>query len=257
MCIKVQSPTLKSVAANDGNDISVGEDENDKTSDDQKCEKDAVKIKLTEGPSQNNRKICKYYIYKKCKHGAKGKDCLFEHPQKCFKYMRNGSKNRGGCTKGKDCDYYHPTLCRNSAKTGVCRRQGCRFHHIKGTKFLNDQSDKENSTRDPSVRFSKPPAGNKPPAGIKRSSPKSNNTENVWITQRGQQNIRNMTGVCNQGEVSDSQKSFGNQQQDHNSNFLELRKQIQQMQSQIDQMLRMNSAQAAVTGPCRCLTRWN
>ena len=30
---------------------------------------------------KQEKKLCKYYVYRKCKHGAKGNDCPHDHPQ--------------------------------------------------------------------------------------------------------------------------------------------------------------------------------
>ena len=73
------------------------------------------------------KKVCKHYIYKKCRHGLKGSGCPFDHPTKCFKYMRNGSNARRGCSEGKNCKYFHPPLCRTSVRNGVCAREDRRL----------------------------------------------------------------------------------------------------------------------------------
>ena len=76
------------------------------------------------------RGICRYYKSGSCKFGAKGENCKFEHPKKCFKFIKFGREERRGCG-GAGCDYYHPPLC-NWAESGrECRRQNCKYFHRK------------------------------------------------------------------------------------------------------------------------------
>ena len=91
MCLKLQVPTLKPVALSDDAEAVNEKDE----AADGKGENAKSCVKKPEDPSKT-KDLCKYFIRKKCKHGAKGIGCSFAHPQKCFKFLRHGTKARGG-----------------------------------------------------------------------------------------------------------------------------------------------------------------
>ena len=44
----------------------------------------------------SNKTVCRYFLRQECRHGVSGKDCKFDHPKLCYKFIRNGSKH-GGC----------------------------------------------------------------------------------------------------------------------------------------------------------------
>ena len=75
----------------------------------------------TNNSNSKSKAICRYFLRRKCKYGVVGKDCKFEHPKLCYKYIRNGSKH-GGCKK-IDCQYYHPKLCINSIRDRACLKK--------------------------------------------------------------------------------------------------------------------------------------
>ena len=84
---------------------------------------------------QTSPKInCKFYMRKQCKHGRKGRDCKFYHPDLCSKFTLRADKS-GGCKKGENCSKTHPKLCWMSVEQKKCTRQNCKFYHIRGTKF--------------------------------------------------------------------------------------------------------------------------
>ena len=76
--------------------------------------------------------ICRYFLRREFKHGAKGKECNFDHPPLCNKFVRNGTKY-GGCKKS-NCKYFHPRLCQTALKTRVCTKSACSLFHVIGTK---------------------------------------------------------------------------------------------------------------------------
>ena len=82
-----------------------------------------------------NKPICIHYRRGNCKHGQAGKECAFQHPPKCRRYMAFGDADkRRGCTRGSTCKFYHPKLCKNSVEHKECLTAECRFVHLKGTK---------------------------------------------------------------------------------------------------------------------------
>ena len=43
------------------------------------------------------QKICVHYRSNRCRHGMKGKECSFLHPERCKKLMQHGTKQPDGC----------------------------------------------------------------------------------------------------------------------------------------------------------------
>ena len=93
------------------------------------------KSDTTTDPSSTkvSKKICPYYKKNKCRYGAKGTGCPFNHPARCQKLLRYGSVLPKGCNKGKQCQLFHPKLCPTSIAKRECFVHGCHFCHIKGT----------------------------------------------------------------------------------------------------------------------------
>ena len=186
---------------------------------------------------ESGKKLCKHYVQKKCRHGAKGVGCSFSHPQKCFKFMRNGSYARGGCTKGKNCQYYHPPLCRGAVRTGICSAVDCNYHHIKGTKF--------------SEEFSSVPANAKPSQNSR--NPVSEEPNQAHFEPRTKIKVLQRPSFANVAATRASRPEEAAELQGNSSpNFLEVKHQIQQMQIQIDRILKMNLNQTTETKICRC-----
>ena len=168
-------------------------------------------------PPQKNRAFCKYFKTKSCKHGAKGNDCAFSHPQKCLKFLKFGENSARGCKKGSKCDRYHPKLCFASLNQGWCDRENCYFHHLKGTKrsppaWRTEQQD-----------FHSSPVNSFSPERTQNHQRKNVSNTRPWgttLTNRPQE-----TAIINREESQDQ------------PNFLEILHQIQQMQAQTVKIL--------------------
>lgn len=76
---------------------------------------------------------CRFFKKGTCRHGAKGEECKFTHPELCKKFTQHGTRQPRGCNKGSHCKYLHPQMCMNSLRKGICLSQSCRYRHIKGT----------------------------------------------------------------------------------------------------------------------------
>ena len=79
-------------------------------------------------------KICVHYRKNQCRHGMKGKDCAFLHPDRCKKLLQHGTRQPNGCNLGRKCTSYHPKMCPSSVTKKVCYDDKCQFTHVKGTK---------------------------------------------------------------------------------------------------------------------------
>ena len=212
-------------------------------------------IDLTDTKPQE-KKLCKYYIYKNCKYGDKGKNCPYNHPKKCFRFMQNGNKSSRGCIKGKECKFFHPPICRSSMRIGMCLKKECRYHHIKGTRFSNEHNFET------SVNFGKTDPGNssRQHANLNnfKISPSLNEDTSALPDQpsyaskvsasRGVQFGRERTQA---GLEKDGLQRYDDAQ----LNFQELRHQIQQMQVQIQKLFLLGSPQQAAINQCRCQTK--
>ena len=195
--------------------------------------------------NQNKKILCKHYVWKKCRHGSKGIGCSFDHPKKCFKFLKNGSVAKHGCNKGKNCQYFHPPLCRTSVKNGVCANTDCHFHHLKGTKFT-DGIETEVTQRGRKGVSSHQKSRTLPQ--MKSRAP-SAMTPPIHILQRP-----SYANVVAPDDTGLQRALHQNEQNASNSqNFLELNWQIQQIvKAQIEKMLKMNSSQLTETKSCRC-----
>ena len=191
-----------------------------------------VRNEVSAAKEDGKSKLCKYYAQRKCRHGPKGKGCSFAHPQKCFRFMRSGSHKKRGCDHGKDCEYYHPPLCKTSIKSGICSKQECNFHHIKGTKFVSNSVTEENAYVS------------------NRSEKKVSSEVPIRILQRP--SYADVAGSNRLSNDNPSSESAFLQRENGNANFLQLNHQIQQMQLQIEKILKMNLTQLTETKVCRC-----
>ena len=91
------------------------------------------RVVATEETKRDETPVCKFFLYKKCKHGMKGNKCKYSHPPLCKKLMKYGRSEKG-CSKGKLCkEGFHPKMCRHSLNSGVCPFENCRFYHVSGT----------------------------------------------------------------------------------------------------------------------------
>ena len=62
------------------------------------------------GDSPSNKpktKLCVHYKRNQCRHGLKGKECAFSHPERCKKLLQFGTKS-GGCNLGKKMPLFSP-----------------------------------------------------------------------------------------------------------------------------------------------------
>ena len=243
------TPILASQAQTDEGSISTKPDET--------CLRDDVEAKnpledQTKGESmknqlekrQNKSVLCKYYARKNCKHGPKGVGCSFDHPKKCFKYTRHGPNKKHGCTKGKDCQYYHPPLCNNSVKSGICRRKDCHFHHLKGTKFA-DGLDVEISTNN---SHKGDPQQRRMASAQIETKPASNERTPIQVLQRPSYAKILTSDRADRRDDVRLEEQFENNSQ----NFLELSCQIQKIQAQIQEIMKLNQNRVAGTKTCRC-----
>ena len=146
--------------------------------------------------------------------------------------MRSGSHKKRGCDHGKDCEYYHPPLCKTSIKSGICSKQECNFHHIKGTKFVSNSVTEENAYVS------------------NRSEKKVSSEVPIRILQRP--SYADVAGSNRPSNFNPSSESASLQRENGNANFLHLNHQIQQMQLQIEKILKMNLTQLTETKVCRC-----
>ena len=179
----------------------------------------------------SKKKLCKYYVYRTCKHGQKGEGCSYNHPKKCLKFVNYGNKSNRGCKKGDKCAFFHPPLCWSSVDRGVCSRENCKFTHIIGTKFsqtmpIRNDHDRHIDTPARNERRIETPYASAVRSSLSRDSALRPAPEPVGV-HRSQSNVENR-------------------------NFLELRDQIQVMQSQIQQLLSMRVQSPLVTRDCSC-----
>jgi len=113
-------------------------------------DKKSDKTTLEKTPNNNTRqedkisdkphkRICKFYLQNKCKHGKSGKDCSFEHPIRC----RNLRTARG-CKKGDACKFWHPKTCKYGHNCKI--KKTCKLVHPNGPTKNFRQAPKTNTT---------------------------------------------------------------------------------------------------------------
>ena len=125
--------------------LSQSTDESQSQTIDDKSDSDQLFPTHNTTESVKSQTICKFFQSGKCKHGMKGKECKFTHPNTCSKYTQYGTRQPRGCNLGKKCSDFHPTMCINSLRKGECFSQSCKFNHIKGTKRHPPQNQTQNS----------------------------------------------------------------------------------------------------------------
>ena len=196
---------------------------------------------------EDKKEVCRYYVMRRCKHGAKGKDCSYDHPKKCFRFLRNGTSNRGGCNKGKACEFFHPPLCRASIKSRRCSKEDCRLHHLKGTKIgtILDTEEGDGEKEGPRIKQKKLASINQDQRQTSAAiAPK------VRILQRP--NFADVVAP-NRDRAYEAPCSSEHHTANGGQNFMEANHQIQQMiQVQIEKMLKMNLAKLTGMTTCRC-----
>ena len=99
--------------------------------------------------SKLKTKICMHYRNNNCKHGLKGKDCPYLHPERCQKLLQNGTKSPDGCSRGKKCPHFHPKMCPSSISKRICLDDKCTLTHVKGTKRKLKQAITSKSSEGP------------------------------------------------------------------------------------------------------------
>ena len=85
------------------------------------------------GRTPKNDITCKFFAKGSCKHGAKGENCEYKHPEVCQKFIQFGTRQPRGCNLAKACSRFHPRMCINSLRSSKCLDQQCRLRHTKGT----------------------------------------------------------------------------------------------------------------------------
>ena len=190
----------------------------------------SMRIEETVSGARNLKKLCKYYVSRKCKHGVKGVGCSYDHPKKCLKFVSYGDKSSRGCKKGKKCSFYHPPLCYNAMNEGYCSRESCKYHHVKGTRFGWDEIQ-----RDPHIN------NNNNDVCVNNGNNAEMPPRQFISDRRTQDSYAQRVGIRNHGKVSGMASTQSPTQASGNDNtsqcFLEIMKQIQEMQLQIQTML--------------------
>ena len=92
---------------------------------------------------EEGRRVCKYYKMGNCKFGQKGDECKFDHPRKCYKFMRFGVAEGRGC-KNKKCIYFHPPLCRATEEGRLCKSVNCKYFHRRDAKVKQRKLESAN-----------------------------------------------------------------------------------------------------------------
>ena len=82
--------------------------------------------------------VCKFFAKGICKHGISGKNCKYDHPTMCKKFINHGKSKEGCKLDKKKCKFFHPTLCRLSLSGKHCDRKKCTSgYHLKGDAHRN------------------------------------------------------------------------------------------------------------------------
>ena len=198
-----------------------------------------IKTSTSEGIVNDNtksekadKKLCKHYVYKSCKYGAKGDGCQFAHPKKCFKFTREGTHKKRGCTEGKNCKFFHPPLCRSALRNGTCDKHECGFHHIKGTKFISHEDELVNPIPTGTYKSVAMPQPAYKERMANKNTAKRRSYANVVSSgspQQGTYMVPNKVEPAVECQASNAQTLV---------NFLELRDQIQQMELRMETMMK-------------------
>ena len=116
-----------------------------------------------------------HYRKNQCRHGMKGTNCLFLHPERCKKLILHGTKQPEGCNLGKKCSHFHPKMCPSSITKRICLDEKCQFTHVKGTKRTSRQQKAK--TRSVNADLKEKPGSNSPEGKqVDEGSPKDSPT---------------------------------------------------------------------------------
>ena len=155
--------------------------------------------------------VCRFYKNGSCKHGKAGTGCNYEHPKKCFAYIKFGNRKGKGCLKGRNCDFYHPPLCRESALKGQCSRDKCKFQHLQGT-IRRANGEQVSGPRPSDVKTANQASVTKP--SLPRISTPSHFLENAHEREAFQENVTSSSDP-----------------------FLELREELSRIQKQLNRLI--------------------
>ena len=190
---------------------------------------------------QISKKLCKFYASKMCKYGLKGVGCSFDHPKKCIKFVNHGDRSNRGCKRGKDCSLFHPRLCWTAVNKGVCTKEGCKFHHIKGTKFCDEEIPNNQRMRFDQSDYSARPAP------VKKQIRNSDSYAARIMKGRADSEQRNGLNATTDDSFLRNGDSDSNSQ-----HFFELSQQLQLMQHQLLKLMNQRSVIPAVSKQCHC-----
>ena len=202
--------------------------------------------KKTQAPPE---RVCRYYKRKACRHGLNGKTgqgCKFAHPKMCFKFIKNASHKVGGCTKGKKCQFYHPPLCSTSVARRECSNEKCKYMHLKGTVTpVTEQHQKQAPESRTYARTVKNTGYNPPPTQRKGH-----------FRQQQREGLQPHEPWHSQPSLGSETRSSGtasNTNDARDKDFLELQKQVLNIQQQIQVLI---TAQGQSTSQnliqCKC-----
>jgi hypothetical protein len=203
----------------------------------EKQEEDDEKLKKKDGRAEakdelKNNKICKFYqrnIHMGCRAGRSGKDCNYQHPEVCWRYLNHGAAGTKGCKLDKQCRLFHPTVCRNSIGSGKCLTKECRFTHLKGTKRVASK---------PNVQYKDAVGGKKEAEGRKNVTPPKPEPAKAKIPEK---TAFIPTEEANHQTTNDS------------NNFLCMQRELQHLQTQMHQVMKMMQMQINWSAPGRPL----
>ena len=103
-------------------------------------------------PPKKLTQVCRYFRRGTCKHGLRGVECKYSHPQMCRKFLQHGTRQPTGCNLGQRCKFFHPLMCLDSLRNSECYNENCTYHHVVGTRrqpklIKNQQQDQITATQ--------------------------------------------------------------------------------------------------------------
>ena len=134
--VESQEQSAQAPVESDSNTIREGGTISEITVDSRNRDRDEHEDERNSNSDQNqNRKpiVCKFFKRNSCRHGPKGDECKYAHPEICKKFIQHGTRQPQGCTKGSKCEHMHPQMCMSSLRRGKCLNKSCKFRHVKGT----------------------------------------------------------------------------------------------------------------------------
>ena len=208
-----------------------------------KEKKEGPREKATKKKSSGTPPICRFYlrnIFNGCRTGRAGRDCAFEHPEPCWRFVNygptksnsNGDSKAKGCKLGKDCPRFHPKLCTNALDKEECQNKECRYVHTRNTKR-------------------NPPASTKTKAAVNKNQTGGNKYSGASSPAAG--NTPQSRGNHSKENDATTNRSAHHQQQQHQQQkqveshvspaFLGLQRDISLLQSQMHQIVKMMQMQ--------------